>query len=402
MMMKVTLGALAVVAVCVVTLLTCEGIYAIARWSEFDGSVTYKTYELIRESGRPPDEGRNFADEGPPFTRLLQRNEIEPLLPKLRRAGVALGNSPYKKELKTVQAAINMNDDSDCLVQKPNINKNITFLRSNLFEPFDPLTIFYDSRINLDPEIRKIVETYGLRLVRLTTNEHGERTTVPVVTSHRKVIIAGDSVANGATSDDSETIASQLQALDLERQYINLGISGARPSDIVCALKRSAQRYPGQIDELIYVYCENDFGWRRPYGNPDEVIVWLKDFAKVQGIAKVTVVYAPYIYNVVPHYTRFRRYKGENHRNHEDERAALAELVREAGFRYIDITDLALAEVQRAKTQFAALSVFSDHVHLSPYGTARLVERLRRDSSALFGQRNGGIVSGSSRSRVAP
>ena len=29
----------------------------------------------------------------------------------------------------------------------------------------------------------------------------------------------------------------------------------------------------------------------------------------------------------------------------------------------------------------AALSVFSDHGHLSPYGTARLVERLRADTA---------------------
>jgi lysophospholipase L1-like esterase len=119
---------------------------------------------------------------------------------------------------------------------------------------------------------------------------------------------------------------------------------------------------------LIYVYCENDFE-PETYGTPESVVSWLKNFVKTQGIGKVTVVYAPYIYNVAPQYTRFRGYSGEHHPTYSRERAALAALVGEAGFRYIDISDLALAEAARAKTQFAALSLFSDHVHLSPYGT---------------------------------
>jgi lysophospholipase L1-like esterase len=237
--------------------------------------------------------------------------------------------------------------------------------------------MFYDRDRDLDPKIKKLVETYGVRLVAFTTNAQGERITVPAVTSDHKVVVAGDSVAVGDMVDDAETISSQLQALDPTRQYVNIGIGGADAADVVCALEKAGRRYKGQIEELIYVYCDNDINPTKPYGTPREVLDWVKHFANAQGIPKVTVVYAPFIYNIVPQFTRFRGYKGWDRPTHAIERAALSELVAEAGFRYIDISDLALQEINRAKTQFAALSVFSDHVHLSPYGITRLVERLR-------------------------
>ena len=267
--------------------------------------------------------------------------------------------------------------EEGCLVQKPNLRKTLTYLRTNLFNPLDPLTMFYDSDRDLDPEIKRLVETYGVRRVAFTTNAQGERITAPAVTSEHKVIVAGDSVAAGVMVDDAETISSQLQALDPTKQYVNIGIGGATAADVICALDKAGRRYRGQIEELIYVYCENDFNRTEPYGTSREVLDWVKRFAKAQGIPKVTVVYAPYIYNVVPQFTRFRGYKGCDHPARAIERAALSELVAEAGFRYLDISEVALEEINRAKTQFAALSVFSDHVHLSPYGIARLVERLR-------------------------
>ncbi len=162
-------------------------------------------------------------------------------------------------------------------------------------------------------------------------------------------------------------------------------MSGANAAQIVCILGKAAHRYKGQIEELIYVYCENDLKSihkHLPFGTPEEVIAWLKDFATTEGIANVIVVYAPYVYNVVPQYTRFRGAEGERFSTHAREREALAEQVRGAGFRYIDIADVALAEAARAKTQFGALAVFSDHVHLSPYGITRLVERIRTDADA--------------------
>ena len=392
-MNKVALNVLIAMTLCVMTALTFEGIYALAQWDKPRGSIIYQTYARFvgNKEITPWNDETQASDSSepqePPYTRLLPREEIDRLLPKLKAAAVGLGNSPYI-ELKQEAAAITSRDERGCVTQKANLRKTLTHLRSNLFNPLDPLSIFFDSDRELDPEIKRLVDIYGLRPVTLTTNEYGERITVPSAKSSHKVIVAGDSVALGAMVDDSETISSQLQNLDAARQYINLGISGVRAYDVICALNKAGQRYKGQIEELIYVYCENDFhqkkSYGRPkprqsYGRPEEVIAWLTDFVKAQGITKVTVVYAPFIYNVVPQITRFPGDKAWNRPTRASERAALAALVRKAGFRYIDIADIALAEANKAKTQFAALSIFSDLVHLSPYGTTRLVEELRRN-----------------------
>jgi hypothetical protein len=116
---KTILGALAVAAVCVATLLIGEGINAVARWSKLDGSVTYHTYMLIK--GAVARGSKSSEHEGPPFTRLLERDELDALIPKLKAAYAVLGNSRYD-ELRNELAAINTREGG-CLVQKPNVHK---------------------------------------------------------------------------------------------------------------------------------------------------------------------------------------------------------------------------------------------------------------------------------------
>jgi hypothetical protein len=197
------------------------------------------------------------------------------------------------------------------------------------------------------------------------------------VQSSDKVIVAGDSVANGGLLNDHETLASRLQLRDRERQYINIGIGGADASDIICALQRTAKRYPDQIRELIYIYAENDLKDDKPWGTPAEVLGWLQEFVSENNIEKTTVIYAPFIYNILPHHTRFRGgYRGSNYETHAVERNQLEDLSKEAGFRYVDITDLAMAEIEAAGTQFAALALFNDRLHWSPLGSERMAEFL--------------------------
>jgi lysophospholipase L1-like esterase len=385
-MKSVVLNLLLALIVGVVAVLMLEGVYSVSNWGTFRRSLTFEGYKIARQAlvkGKWPSwviqhsQRPNTLIDEPNFTKLLDREELNYLVPKLKNAAVGLGNSDYH-ELQRDAAAINTHE-GECLVQKPNLRKTLTYLRSNLFNPLDPLTIFFDRDRELDPEIKKLVETYGVREVAFTTNEVGERVTLPAITADRKVIVAGDSVAVGEMVDDSETLSSQLQALDPKRQFINVGIGSASAADIICALKKVGARYNGVIDELIYIYCENDLHAGAPYGTPEEVVTWLAQFAKDQHISKVVVVYAPYIYNIVPQFTRFHGYRGWEFPTHAVEREALARLVEKSGFSYFDLSYLALEEIKRDKTQFAALRVFSDHVHLSPYGIARLAQRLCRD-----------------------
>ena len=102
----------------------------------------------------------------------------------------------------------------------------------------------------------------------------------------------------------------------------------------------------------------------------------MQDFAREQDLKKITVVYAPYFYNIIPQLTRFRGYRGQFFPHHSDERRRLAARVVEAGFHYIDFTEIAREENDRAGTLFAAFALFVDATHYSRYGTSRLVEHL--------------------------
>src|SRR5262249_15519490 len=157
------------------------------------------------------------ADPRDANSRIISdRSEIEPLLGLMKENAVGLGNSPFKV-LKTDEAAVNEEKDG-CLWQKPNQRKVMSYLRSDLFNPFDQLTYFHDADRALPKELAEFFARYGFREIHHTTNENGERITVPRVDSPDKVIVAGDSVANGVMLDDAETLSSQLQARDASRQ----------------------------------------------------------------------------------------------------------------------------------------------------------------------------------------
>lgn len=371
-MKKFVLEAVAVLAVAVVALLAIEGAYSLIRWKVPHESVTYAAARWVSAQVT----GKYLRNDERLPGVLTDADELEALVPLLVEQGVAMGNVPYA-ELDTARSRMNTVVDG-CYALQPNIDKTVFHLRSLLFNPLDPISVFYDTGTALDPALVDFFAAYGLPSVRVTSNASGERTTVPLVESDRKVVIAGDSVAFGAMIDDADTLASQLQRLDMERQYISTGVGGADARDVICNLDRAAQRYAGQIDELIYVYCENDFNRALEYGEPEAVIAWLETFADANGLSldRITIVYAPYIYNIVPQITRFEGYRGGEAATYLDPKRRLEASVADAGFHWLDIADVALRDDGMFGTQFATLHYFVDHVHLSPWGTRDLARAL--------------------------
>ena len=371
-MKKLVLEAVAVLAVAVVALLAIEGAYSLIRWKVPHESVTYAAVRWVNAQVT----GKYLRDDELLPGVLTDAAELEALLPLLVEQGVAMGNVPYA-ELDTARSRMNTVADG-CYALQPNLDKTVFHLRTQLFNPLDPISVFYDTGTELDPALQEFFAEYGLPSVRVTTNANGERTTVPIVERDRTVLIAGDSVAFGAMIDDADTLASQLQLLDPDRQYISTAVGGADARDVICNLERASKRYAGQIDALIYVYCENDFNRSLEYGEPEDVIDWLNRFAEANDLAtgRVTIVYAPYIYNIVPQFTRFAGYRGGEAATYLDEKQRLASAVAAAGFRWVDIAELTQEENAAFGTQFATLQNFVDHVHLSPWGTRRLAERL--------------------------
>ena len=374
-MKKLVLEAVAVLAVAVVALLAIEGAWSLIRWKVPHESVTYAAVRWV--NGQVT--GKYLRDDELLPGVLTDAAELEALLPLLVEQGVAMGNVPYA-ELDTARSRMNTEVDG-CYALQPNLDKTVFHLRTQLFNPLDPISVFYDTGTELDPALQEFFAEYGLPPVRVTTNENGERTTVPLVERDRKVLIAGDSIAFGAMIGDADTLASQLQRLDPARQYVSTGVGGADARDVICNLDRAAQRYAGQIDALIYLYSETDFNQSLEFGEPEPVIARLTEFARANGMepARVSVVYAPSIYNIVPQFTRFAGYRGGNAPTYADPKQRLEAATRAAGFRWFDIAAIMQEENAAYGTQFATLHNFVDHSHLSPWGMRRLAETLDAD-----------------------
>lgn len=398
-----------IVAVLVATLLPwllVEGIRIVARGSQAETSLAWSFLAgLSRPAPPETSDPRDAASQ-----MIVRVADIERLLPAMKANGVGLGNSPFS-ELKTEEASVNT-EKGECLEQKPNLRKKVTYLRTNLFNPFDQMSFFVDADRVLPPELQAFLDRYAFRIVMHTTNGHGERVTVPEVEADRIVLVAGDSVANGLAIDDSETLSSVLQRRDRTRRYVNLGIARAAAADITCALERAAGRYRGRIDEVVYVLCENDFEQGGRYADPDELVAWLDGFRQRENVARVRLVVQPLVYNTVPEVMRVRGHSHYDWPTFLDERTRVVDLARAKGFGAVDFVDITAEERLRGKTQFAPLALYVDHAHWSPAGAERVADALEalddtdetgaRAPQAAAGHRSTGVVADADAATGAP
>jgi lysophospholipase L1-like esterase len=367
---QLAFATITIVLTVMLVVLAGEGLYALAHFRRPDTSFTYRLLSYFRPAHDDPSD--------PDWPEITDTKQITPLLAAFKANGVALGGSPYQ-ELRTEQAELNLGKHG-CMEMKPNLHKTMSYLRSELFDNFNRIIAFYDADRPMPADVSRFLDLYAFRKIRLTSNEHGERLTLPVVQSTDKILVIGDSMGLSAGLDDSETLASQLQARDPAHQYVNMGVGGADAVDIVCELERAAKRYPGQIRGVIYPFCENDLAPKKPFGTPEQLIPRLAQFKAENHIADFTIIYMPYIYNSMPDVARTPNLAAGIAAKHLPrkwvEKKRLIKLATEAGFKAFDFTEVTDAERKAAGSQFAAFALFVDQVHLSRYGVHRLVERL--------------------------
>jgi hypothetical protein len=346
-----------------------------------DGSVAYKAYGWLGDSGAETSKGDQASDDLPLYQRLATKKQIEALLPGFVKEGVSIGDVPktgiYKSLMK--DSSVTGRSSDGCLVNKPGVHETMVPLRSNEYRAFGMPTLFFDTDAKLSDSTKAFLARYGVRPVTLNINEFGERKTVPAIDSSRKVLVAGDSVAFGTTIDDADTIASQLQQRDPARQYVTIAVPGAAASDVICGIEASLARYHGQIDGLVYVYSHTDFDNKAKYGRPEEVLSWMKEFVEREHIGDVTVVLTANMRSIAPQFTRAvvaPKFRPEQTR-------ALRAGTLAAGYRFISVAELGRAEADLRKTDLAAFSLFMDAWgHLSPHGISRVVEKIKPSEPA--------------------
>lgn len=299
--------------------------------------------------------------------------ELKSFVPQMIEANVGLINSPYP-ETQMERSRLTRRE-GECEIPRANLDDVAFFLRSNAFEPLVPISVHHAREAKLPPELVKFFQDHGRGAHRLSTNAAGERTTVPLLNEPKKVLIAGDSAAFSPMLDDSATLASQLQAKDITRQYINVGVPGASSEQALCALTKAVSRYQGQVEEVIYLYSEDDFVAGQRFGTPDAVITEVKSLVQKGTTTKVTVVYVPSLYNIAPELTRFKGYAGEFAPNPQTEREQLKKNVTEAGFVWLDMGDIGLERSRALGNVFSVFDSFADPRSPSAQGISSLVEK---------------------------
>jgi len=297
---------------------------------------------------------------------ITDKSVLDAMIPRFKQVGIAMGNTPYHQLVHENNTINDWDDEKECRIPKPNVSMITRYLRTSLFDPFDPPTLFYAEDTHLPPDVSQFIDQYGFLGYRYSHNQWGERTTLPTVLKDKKILIAGDSVAAGSMVGDGDTLSSQLQKKIDHLQFINIGINGANSRDNLCSLERAEKRYAKQIKGLIYVYCDNDLFGADKYP-AKRVLAWLEAFKKRNNLDFLMVVRAPYIYAMLP---QLKPNRPDIFRNQ------LNEAIKETELMFIDYRTLAFDEQITKKSLYAPLALFVDHVHLSPYGTQRLADVL--------------------------
>lgn len=257
-------------------------------------------------------------------------------------------------------------------------------LRAFIMRPDDPVnlnppTVFLPADAALSPALATWLTARVQVSYHCTTDSAGMRRTLPAVHAARRILIIGDSVAFGMGVDDEHTVASALQRrLESAAQVLNAGVggyNGLRAARYARRLVAQGEQY----DAAIYIACQNDFMGRAGGGDWNSAaektmreIAALKPFFR----ERVAVVLHTYLEYCGRDFFQRKGWPPEWMAKTDSLRAILPRLCRDQGVEYADWTELAAAEVARAKTLFAIFGLYVDHCHLSPRGNDLLAAHL--------------------------
>lgn len=360
-MSRIAAGLLAIAAV-LATWLLVEGALSVVHGRRPVPSLALRAMDLVAtlsSDGSAADAGGGE----PPL--LERRSALDALLPELEQAHVVLGNSPYRK-LASADARFTTGDaETGTLRLKPDLDAETAFLRTTLFEPFDPLSYTVRRRNQQSARLDGFLARYAFAPRTLTTDAFGARTTLPRSDAATSVLVAGDSVAFGQMLGDDEHLASQLQVRLPAQRFANLGIPGGSELETLRALEEAVARTP-RVAALVYVHFDNDYVLGQ---TPATIVDRLAEFARRHALPRVIFVAHHYVYQTMPETFRSDAARLREGRTRTRELLARAAA---AGFGVIDTTRIVEEARQEAGSLFAGAALYVDHAHLSREGTRRL------------------------------
>lgn len=346
-----------------------------------EGGLSALYYQMNDEDWAIERAGHAAADV---WERSVLKSLSKPLdmpadvLESLRQAGGIIENARNPTGITIDQSPIRMADEVMGYKLRPNVK-----IRQHMVTPtdpgnLDPPIVIYDVKRDLPDNLVTWLKENSSLVYDYTTDSAGRRVTLPVVSAEEKIIVAGDSVTFGVGVGDSQTMASHLQAIVGEsKQVINLGVGGYKAWQAYQAALDSPDAHKGNV--LIYIACQNDFDDKSSGFDIVSMEGWTKKFAalKTSGhYSDVVIVLQSYQQFSFHHF--LNRWPDHQVRKMADGFSYFDKISTGHGFTGVNWNTMLKEFNTSNQSLFAGMSLYADHVHLSPLGNRLLAERLHK------------------------
>jgi hypothetical protein len=243
----------------------------------------------------------------------------------------------------------------------------------------DPPVVYLKAGSEMSEALRAYLEERTR--VRYTYNVDGSgfRRTLPEVEAEEKILMVGDSGLFGVGVDDEDTIASSLQRLVGDSyRVVNAGIAGYDGDRAFRAARTLSQT--GDYAILVYVAHNNDFYEPRHIANPEKARRVIASFESLKdrfpgGIVVALITHLEYTGEDV---LLSRGWRRERIEAVDRLRSAFPAMTEQAGFAFVDWTDIVAETRAQEKTIFAPWSLYVDHAHLAPRASRLFALRIYR------------------------
>jgi len=241
----------------------------------------------------------------------------------------------------------------------------------------DPPVVYAEAGSQMSDALRTFLEQRTVVRTTFNVDADGFRRTVPEVDAEKKILMVGDSGLFGIGVDDEDTIASRLQRL-LGDSYrvVNAGIVGYDGARAFNAARKLSEAEDYEV--LVYVAHNNDFYEPHHISNPDVARRVIADFESLKGRfpGGVVVAFITALEYTADDVLRSQGWRRERIESLDRLRRELPVMTGQAGFPFVDWTDVVAETRTREKTIFAPWSLYADHAHLAPRGAQLFSERI--------------------------
>ena len=242
------------------------------------------------------------------------------------------------------------------------LNSNHIFKIPNLYSRIDEFS----------PVAESFKRRYVSNWVKQTIDTNGFRTTrKPSANSNTVILCIGDSLTWGAYTTDDQTYCSKIAEQFPNRQLLNAGVMGAQFDDNLARLEWVLNRYGKVTEAVVYQHSANDMFL--PNGEilePEYIVAELDSVLSKHNINKIVFFAHHHALYTVPKSMRKVDANLFALREKMNERLKIA--AEKAGFLFLSTKRIFDRELKNTGSQYAPLSLLTDHTHMSVEGHEKL------------------------------